>query len=226
MSRNWYEERRPNELKEILTIFQEMDVPPGQVMTLCAMSRAAWVQKQDLAQSKALAQRALEIASSINFYMGIAAALSQLSAWHSLDEDYETAIQFALRGQPYSQDTIWAPAPNLALSIAACGLGDFETVRQHFRTEYAKTMYGRWNLNLAATLMAHDGHLEKAVELLARQSPNDLTYRMEGWPLLDRLRSQLEAALGAKTYQAAWERGIHRTPDEIAHDMERYFNSE
>ncbi|MBZ0298947.1 MAG: LuxR C-terminal-related transcriptional regulator [Anaerolineae bacterium] len=225
MGYSWNEERRPNELQEVLATFQEMDVPPGQVMTLCAMSRAAWIKKHDLTQAKQLAQRAYEIAVDINFVMGMAAALTTLSAWHSLEEDYTTARKLAQRSEPYAKDTIWQGAPSLAASMAACGLGDFEVVRQFF-SQYGQFRYGPWDLDLVAALMAHDGYPEKAVELLARRSPNGLIYRTQGWPLLDRLRVDLQARLGAEAYLAAWERGASRDRDELVCELEAYFKTE
>jgi predicted ATPase/DNA-binding CsgD family transcriptional regulator len=219
MFMHWYEERHPGRLLQLLAVFQEMDVPPGQVMTLCTLSRAAWVQQQDVARAKQFAQQALDIGTDINFYMGIATALVHLSAWHSLTEDYTVAWDLAQRARPFAKDTIWEPGPDLAASMAACGLGDFETVRRHYQTDYARAMYGRWNLDLAAALMAHDGLPEKAVHLLARRVPNDLIYRTDGWPLLDRLRAQLEAELGPEAFQAAWEHGASLTIEQIRQEM-------
>jgi ATP/maltotriose-dependent transcriptional regulator MalT len=101
------------------------------------------------------------------------------------------------------------------LALAACGLGDYQTAREHMKTalEYAHPIrawgFVTWYLPVAAVILAYEGEVERAAELLglAFTYPASATAWMEQWPLLTRLRADLEAELGAEAYQITWERG-------------------
>jgi ATP/maltotriose-dependent transcriptional regulator MalT len=64
-------------------------------------------------------------------------------------------------------------------------------------------------LSLAAIILANEGNLVRAAELLglAFTHPVGVSRWMEQWELLSRLQTYLEQALGREDYLAAWERG-------------------
>ena len=65
------------------------------------------------------------------------------------------------------------------------------------------------SLPVAAVLASREGDPERAVELLglAYTAQADLTGWIAQWQLLNKIRADLEAALGAARYEAAWEQG-------------------
>ena len=64
-------------------------------------------------------------------------------------------------------------------------------------------------LPVGSILIAREGRNEHAVEILGLvfHHPASPKVWLEQWPLLTRLRSDLEAQLGVQIYEAAWERG-------------------
>ncbi len=66
----------------------------------------------------------------------------------------------------------------------------------------------QWLL-IAELLVAEDGNVEYAVELLglAFSHPDSLLGWLEQWPRWPQLRHDFEAELGSEAYNAAWERG-------------------
>jgi LuxR family maltose regulon positive regulatory protein len=65
--------------------------------------------------------------------------------------------------------------------------------------------------------MAHDGELERAVELLAVTAPHRFIDKHENDEA--RLRADLEAALPPDVFAAAWKRGAKRTPEEVIAEL-------
>jgi DNA-binding NarL/FixJ family response regulator len=61
----------------------------------------------------------------------------------------------------------------------------------------------------ASIILAHEGEKERAVELMGLAFNRSVQYTgwMDKWPLLTRLRAQLQNDLGTEAYSAAWERG-------------------
>ena len=130
-------------------------------------------------------------------------------------EDYLRGVRLCQQGA----DAGWLPETGdlaaFGLSIASCGLEDYEAASvQITKASYFLTkMLGQVGiiacLPVAATILANRGQPIRAVELLALAftHPVRASGWMEQWPLLDRLRTELEETLGAEAYSAAWEHG-------------------
>ncbi len=96
-----------------------------------------------------------------------------------------------------------------------CWFGDDQATREHLEALRHKALSIRFvpglttSLSIQAVLLAHRGHLERAVELLglAFRYPPEVVGWMAKWSLLTRLCADLELELGTERYQAAWERG-------------------
>lgn len=84
------------------------------------------------------------------------------------------------------------------------------------------------SLAICGPLLARLGEPEQAVQLLALAftHPQNIVAWMERWPLLTRLRADLEMKLGTAAYQTAWahgaERDINQVVIELAHRFGRY----
>src|SRR5690606_30958763 len=109
------------------------------------------------------------------------------------------------------------------LSLAACGLNDYEAASAYLRDGFAyhQARLGRLGvllcLPVAALVTAHQGHHARALEWLALAFTHPICASgwMHKWPLLKRFRGDLENALGPEAYAAAWERGKLLDVDEI-----------
>jgi ATP/maltotriose-dependent transcriptional regulator MalT len=117
-------------------------------------------------------------------------------------------------GASYRGDTsIWI---DWGMALATCASEDNQAADHFLRIilreaadDLKSTTFQRLCLPLAATLTARATQPERAVELLglAYAAPPALTGWLEKWPLLNRVRYQLEAQLGEEAFNAAWERG-------------------
>jgi predicted ATPase/DNA-binding CsgD family transcriptional regulator len=115
----------------------------------------------------------------------------------------------------FTRSSFFDTLMDLGLAIATFGVGDYPTARQHLQTGLAFLFDSQQLEDLltyipvAAIFMAHNGKLVQAVELLglAYHHPSSTTGWLERWQLLNRVRDDLEAELGASSFSAAWKRG-------------------
>ncbi|NDJ78486.1 MAG: LuxR family transcriptional regulator, partial [Chloroflexi bacterium] len=163
------------------------------------------------------AERALQVSQDYHFDEGIKVAYALRSLLASIrHEDYTTARAYAEESLVISRRDLFSYSDRMVyftIAIAACGQGDFETVRQNqpyfFWRELNNPSAATFYLATEAVILSQDGESETAVELLGlafNQVPSASGW-MEHWPLLTRLRAQLIAELGTDAYAAAWERG-------------------
>ena len=103
---------------------------------------------------------------------------------------------------------------HLSLAAAACGLGENAQAARALQTGLADAMaysptFRRMCLPVAAILAARAGRHGWAAELLglADAGPPEVMGWMHKWPLLQELRQQLAAALGAGAFHKALARG-------------------
>jgi ATP/maltotriose-dependent transcriptional regulator MalT len=103
---------------------------------------------------------------------------------------------------------------HLSLAAAACGLGENAQAARALHTGLTNGMaysptYRRMCLPVAAILAARAGRHGWAAELLglADAGPPEVMGWMDKWPLLQDLRQQLAAELGAGAFHTAWARG-------------------
>lgn len=169
----------------------------------------------DFAQARAAAEESLKIATSLGDSNDIGWALAALGLLASLVEQYQEGERLCRqasleKGVSHITDTaIWG------LSIAACGLGNYDAARDFLMTSLKTMIDNRGQtgiiacLPVAAIILAHWGNPIQAVEWLslAFNHPVQAAGWMEKWPLLTRLRAELEQTLGSPVYSAAWARG-------------------
>jgi DNA-binding CsgD family transcriptional regulator len=101
---------------------------------------------------------------------------------------------------------------DLGIAIAACGLKEYDTASDYLWQVLTDMPYSPafkvLCLAPAAVALAANGAERRAVEALglAFQHPTSATGWLENWPLLARLRDDLESKLGADAYADAWKR--------------------
>jgi DNA-binding NarL/FixJ family response regulator len=166
----------------------------------------------DFEGAKTLLQEALQIAPEVNYPVIQHWALEKLGTIACFEGYYEVGHQMLI-GLPTPK------LPRFGDFVAACGLDDFELVREKLGLVLHKGLATFAELQveheplkvfpMAAMLLAHEGELVQAVEYLARQSSEHeiLMGYFDRWELLAEVRSNLESQLGATAFDAAWQRG-------------------
>jgi predicted ATPase/DNA-binding CsgD family transcriptional regulator len=184
----------------------------------------------DFSKTRIAAEEALKLGTTNNFENAIGFGLVTLGLVASMDERYEEGKALCARGAS-SNTLVWIfGLATWGLSIAACGLGDYQAVSESFTTILTHLMNipGLAGLiiclPIGAILLAHMGNPVRAVELLglAFTHPVHASGWMEKWALLTRLRGELEAMLGSVAYSAAWERGKLLDSDQVAAELRQW----
>lgn len=112
------------------------------------------------------------------------------------------------------------PHPHRERSIARvfamtyCGLGDFDLALLHAHRvllEERAQAPQLWILPVFALILAHQGDLRKAAEILGLTFTHPLSAPgwMRQWLLLSDLQQELSLRMGDALYQQAWESGAH-----------------
>jgi predicted ATPase/DNA-binding XRE family transcriptional regulator len=171
----------------------------------------------DLDTARALAERVQTVTLSINDPDSKHRSLQLFGLLAGLQEDYGACRQFYqqinLLDLPYFPfSTSWVL---IGLCLAACGLDEFLVAQQHLRQLLRISVIHQWppnaakGLTFAAVIAAKSGKSEQATELLALVFHHPLSPKgwLEQWPLITRLRAELEATLTPARFQAAWQRG-------------------
>ena len=130
----------------------------------------------------------------------------------------------------------WVDVPLAAwgLAMVHTALGEYEVAQGWLLALLQHGLSMRSNMLLtlalpvAALILAHNGDKQRAAELLglAFNHPKSATGWMAQWPLLTRLRADLEAELGAAACDAAWERGAKLDLETTATDLLRILNGD
>jgi predicted ATPase/DNA-binding CsgD family transcriptional regulator len=174
-------------------------------------------EKGEFQKAEALAKEGLEIlrnTGGLVLEVG-PAALVLLGKLAALEEDYVRSWQLCERAVFKIGFPGFASHPQEGLAIAACGLEEYRTARHYLiaalriRADTHDTRGLVSLLPLAAVILAREGQKTYAVELLgmAFSRPARAKDWLDKWPLLTRLRGELEDELGAEAFAGAWERG-------------------
>ena len=137
-----------------------------------------------------------------------------LSLVASMHGDYRRAYDLS-QARDFASYSVVPEYYQLALAVAACGLGENDQAGQALHQALTGIAAGyslslqRWCLPVAAILAARADQPEWAAEMLGQASaaPPDIMGWAQKWPLLNETRQQLEAKLGTAAFQAAWDRG-------------------
>ncbi len=169
-------------------------------------------------EARRLADEIVQLARTWNNPEGLMLALSKQSFLVSvMEEDYEKARELAEEGYQSAQKRFFGyrhrPFYFAPQSVAACGLGDIDTIRRN-HIEIVNPEYYTYQENIVsivgeAVACAQENRYERATELLglAFEQPLFNSGWLSRWALVDRLKSELQAALGMDAYDDAWSRG-------------------
>ena len=189
----------------------------------------------DFAKSRAAAETGLQIATQHTVYSGMKWSLTALGLLASMEERYQEAKDLSQKAAASGGGLAWASDLTLfGHCLANCGLEDYPAARTDLATVLPriKNIPGLAGVVLcfpiAAILLTHDGDPVRAVEWLglAFNHPSHPSGWMQKWPLLTRLRLQLEQTLGAETYRSAWERGMRLDMDAVEIKLHTLFSGE
>ncbi|HVU12342.1 MAG TPA: LuxR C-terminal-related transcriptional regulator [Phototrophicaceae bacterium] len=203
--------------REALALMREIGSLKGVLQSMFQLARVIML-KGEFEEALALAEQMRDLAEQSHNLDGkrLSAGLRAFLV-SVMDERYGEGAALARENQAILLEPLFGGYNDMGLrfgmAVAQCGLGQYETVRQSFSTF-------RWEhaddpgpaticLALEAVARAHESNFASAAELLglAFEQPIRASGWLSRWPLITRLRAQLEDQLGAEAYRAAWERG-------------------
>jgi predicted ATPase/DNA-binding CsgD family transcriptional regulator len=147
-----------------------------------------------------------------------------------LREDYAEGVRLKGLTDGYTTNVGGQRLLAWALAVLSCGLGrpaearaSIEAVLERSQLSVQRAVV-MWLAPCAAYIFAGTDPA-KAVEMLAwvYSYPDSTLNWARQWPLVDRLQTQLHAALGDERYQAHWEHGKILTLETIAGQLDREF---
>ncbi|MEZ4674842.1 MAG: hypothetical protein R2932_11440 [Caldilineaceae bacterium] len=184
--------------------------------TLFQIAWLAFFNRGDLAMLQMLAEEVQQAALSICDPENKHRSLSMFGFLAGMREEYESCRQFfqqalLLNYAYFPFTTFWE---QVGLCLAACGLDDLPVARQHLQEILRISVIHQWppnaaqGLTFAAIIAAKSRKSERATELLGLIFHHPLSPKgwLAQWPLITRLRAELEATL-LEHFQAAWQRG-------------------
>ena len=168
-------------------------------------------------RARVVAEKALQLATKIDAPDAIGFALTTLSMLECMKENYLEGKRLAMKAVAEARRGLHEVelVATVGLTMAQCGLEDYQSAKESlvqastFLTEIMNLVGKASGLSLAAIILANEGNLVRAAELLglAFTHPVGVSCWMEQWELLSRLQMHLEEVLGTEEYLAAWERG-------------------
>ena len=217
--------------RERIAVGEEMDNPALVALSYAHISHKVYFIVGDFTQARATAEKAIRLGSRIDMATARGWALPTLSLLASMDENYDEARQLCQQALPVRGHADIAKLAAWGLAIASCGLEDYEAARDHLSaaSNYLTTVLGPVgtivSLPIVAIILTHRDQPVWAVELLALAftHPVGASAWMEKWPLLNRLRVELEQMLGTEAYQTAWESGTGLDLEEVVAELRQRF---
>ncbi len=185
----------------------------------------------DFSRTRATADEALKVAATAQDSNVKGWALVTLGLLASMEERYQEGKDLCQQGASATSFHYIAEFAAWGASIADCGLGDYEAARGSLLAGFKYLMKARGLpgiiacLPIAAILQTQKANPVHAVELLALAFTHPVRAAgwMEKWPLLSRLRAELEQALGSEAFLAAWKRGQRQEVEEVGAELMTQF---
>lgn len=205
--------RGAGQLREAVAIRERLGDRSGKAVSLSGMAVGAFY-RGDLDEATALTSESFALATDVGSPFPTALSRSLLGWIAAVREDYVRASDLCSESIEDLPDPNVAYVARFGLALAACGLGELAAAEAHLSSLFtvgsplhAPRGYLSFVAPLAVT-RAGRGHPREAVELLALAFTHGAspTGWLEAWPLVERVRSELEADMG-EDYAAAWVGG-------------------
>ncbi|MCE7986679.1 MAG: XRE family transcriptional regulator [Caldilinea sp. CFX5] len=185
--------------------------------TLFQLAWLAFFNRGDLETLRTLAEEVQRAALAIGDPENKHRSLSMLGLLAGMREEYDTCRQFfqQTRLLNYAYFPFTTSWEQIGLCLAACGLDDLPAARQHLQEILRISVIHQWppnaakGLTFAAIIAAKSGQAQRATELLSLVFHHPLSPKgwLGQWPLLTRLRAELEITLTPQGFQTSWNRG-------------------
>ena len=155
-------------------------------------------------------------------------SLSILGVLAGIEEDYTRCLQLVDACSPAQlNNPITLVFYHLAQAVGHCGLEDYQTAHQHAQIALNQAQnlripaFTTISLPVMAIIVAYEAEPERATELLALafMHPASTPGWMEQWPLLDRLRADLEDELGQQEFRTLWMQGAALNLDNVINEL-------
>lgn len=203
--------------REALVLMREIGSVKGIIQAMLKLAQTTML-KGNLEEARALAEYMRDLADQTNNPDGTMLSASLLAFMTCvMDEAYTEGAALARKNQALALEPFFGSHKDLSArwgqAMADCGQGHYAAARLN----YASFFWLRCDdpgpatvcLAIEAAARAHDGMLQEAAKLLslAFHQPCWASGWLHHWPLVARLRADLERQLGEDAFQAAWERG-------------------
>lgn len=203
--------------QEKYQLLRQLRTPHVLAATQYEFAWLALFNRGDLASVRLLAEEVRTIALNINNPGNRHRTLLLFGFLEGLYENYAACRQFFQEidalNQPYFPSLM--SMQQIGLCLAACGLDDLPVARQHLQQILVISLIHQWPANaakglaFAAIIAAKTDQAERATELLGLVFHHPLSPKgwLGQWPLLMRLRAELEGGLTPEDFQVIWRRG-------------------
>jgi DNA-binding CsgD family transcriptional regulator len=176
------------------------------------------------------AQRSWTIVEDFNMLSFQASNVALLILLACLREDYTEGVRLKGLTDGYNTNVGGWRLLYWALAVLSCGLGSPAEARASIEAVLERSQLSvqravvMWLAPCAAYIFA-SADPAKAVEVLAwvASYPDTTLNWARHWPLVERLQTQLQAALGHELYQTHWEHGKALTLENIASQLHQEF---
>lgn len=200
--------------REALRLRREMGDLAGEAMSLAYLGWLAAI-RGDLEEGRKITESAREISMSIHNTNAWGTAQNNLSWIASIAGDFALGKQLSEEAGKNPPDPTVRIGAELGLAFAFCGLEDEQRSSAHLKKilEFTQALDGQGImlicLPVAALLLAHMGHVEKAAQFvgLALSFPDEANGWMQRWKLFIELQKELKETLGDRAYLHAREQG-------------------
>jgi predicted ATPase/DNA-binding CsgD family transcriptional regulator len=169
----------------------------------------------DLARAQKIADECMLLVKNMPYMRDKVPALVLMGLVRVIGEDYVGAELFFTQEKATESAYGFIPViiSELAQAMWTCGAGNFELAWERtlaiLHNTHRSPMIKSWCLLIAALVQAHQGNKKQAVTFFSLSFHHSASPKgiIEKWPLLSRLRTNLETDLGLDEFADAWEHG-------------------
>ena len=199
-----------------LATMREIGSLKGMLQAMYKLAEVLMV-RGDVEEARALVTEMKTLAEETNNLDGRMLSIGLMACLLCImDEDYTGGAALARQNYVISLEPFFGTNDSGARwgqPLAACGVGDYALMRASYKMLYWERLDdpgpATTCVALEAVACAHEGALETAAQYLslALHQPAVFNGWLHRWPLIARLRADLEQRMSAEAFCAAWEQG-------------------